>query len=140
LVFDSATDPDTVTRYAPVSPRVEVVVTTTDRAFGVLGRLVEVEVFERAESLRQRRSTSGGGAAGRWYTTTLASDVAARDGIGLELDDVAPAPGRGLILEAFHDDTTREWTFTAHVTDPLPFELVERFIIEARARLASPAD
>lgn len=27
---------------------------------------------------------------GRWYATTLASDLA-RDGIGLELDDVAPA-------------------------------------------------
>jgi hypothetical protein len=35
---------------------------------------------------------------GRWYTTTLASDVHTRDGMGLELDDVAPAPGRGTVL------------------------------------------
>jgi hypothetical protein len=74
---------------------------------------------------------------GRWYSTTLACDVAARSGMGLELDDVAPAPGRGSILEAFHDDTTGQWTFTAHVTGPLPFELVEQFVIEARAQLAS---
>jgi hypothetical protein len=51
---------------------------------------------------------------GRWYTTTLASDVQTRDGMGLELDDVAPAPGRGTVLEAFHD---------------------EQFIAEARRRL-----
>jgi hypothetical protein len=29
---------------------------------------------------------------GRWYTASLASDIHTRDGIGLELDDVAPAP------------------------------------------------
>jgi hypothetical protein len=72
---------------------------------------------------------------GRWYMTTLASDVHTRDGMGLELDDVAPAPGRGTVLEAFHDDTTGEVTFTAHVTEPLPFELVEQFLAEARRRL-----
>jgi hypothetical protein len=72
---------------------------------------------------------------GRWYTTTLASDVQTRDGMGLELDDVAPAPGRGTVLDAFHDDTNGEITFTAHVTDPLPLELVEQFIAEARRRL-----
>ncbi len=72
---------------------------------------------------------------GRWYSVTLASDVATRDGIGLELDDVAPAPCRGTVLEAFQDDTTGELTFTAYVTDPLPFELVEKFIAEARRRL-----
>jgi hypothetical protein len=75
---------------------------------------------------------------GHWYATTLASDVLTRDGIGLELDDIAPAPGRGSVLEAFHDYTTGALTFTAHVTDPLPLELVEQFVAEARHRLASP--
>jgi hypothetical protein len=69
---------------------------------------------------------------GRWYATTLASDVHARDGMGLELYDVAPAPGRGAGLEAFHHDASGEITFAAHVNDPLPLKLVEQFIAEAR--------
>jgi len=72
---------------------------------------------------------------GRWYTATLASSVTSRDGMGLELDDVAPAPGRGSVLEAFHDDTSGEMTFISYSTEPLPFELVEQFIVEARRRL-----
>ena len=55
--------------------------------------------------------------------------------MGLELDDVAPAPGRGSVLEAFYDDRTGEMTFRAFVDDPLPFELVEKFVAEARERL-----
>jgi hypothetical protein len=72
---------------------------------------------------------------GRWYATSLAGDVHTRGGMGLELDDVAPAPGRGTVLEAFRDDSTGELTFTAHVTDPLPLDLVEQFLTEARRRL-----
>jgi hypothetical protein len=71
----------------------------------------------------------------RWYAITLTSDVLTRDGVRLELDDVAPAPGRGTVLEAFYDDTTGRMTFTAFANDPLPFELVEQFITEARRRL-----
>lgn len=77
---------------------------------------------------------------GRWYSTTVASWVSGRDGLGLELDDVAPAPGRGPVLEAFRDDTTGDLTFTAYVADPLPFELVEQFIAEARHELARSSD
>ena len=75
---------------------------------------------------------------GRWYAMTLASDVLTRDGIGLELDDIGPAPERGQVLEAFQDDTTGEVTFTAHVAEPLPFDLVEQFVREARRRLILP--
>ena len=74
---------------------------------------------------------------GRSYTTTLAGLVASRDGMSLELEDLAPAPGRGVVLEAFHDDVTGEMTFTYYVAEPLPFELVEEFIAEAR-RLLPP--
>jgi hypothetical protein len=77
---------------------------------------------------------------GRWYATTLASDVFTRAGIGLELEDVGPAPGRGSVLEAFRDDTTGQVTFTAHVTEPLPFDLVEQFVSEARRRLTVPSE
>ena len=73
---------------------------------------------------------------GRYYAVTVASDVATRDGIGLELDDVAPAPGRGLVLEVFRDDAAdQQLLFTALSGDPLPLELVEQFLEEAREAL-----
>ena len=43
---------------------------------------------------------------------------------------------RGLVLEAFRDDTTGDLTFSAYATHPLPIELVEQFIAEARHQLA----
>jgi hypothetical protein len=72
---------------------------------------------------------------GRWYATTLGSCVGTRDGMSLELEDVAPAPGRGTLLEAFYDDLTGEMSFIPHMTEPLPFELVEQFIAEAKEQL-----
>lgn len=69
---------------------------------------------------------------GRYYTVTPFSDVATRDGFGFELEDIGPAPSRGLVLEAFWDDSTSEFTFTAHTQEPLSFGLVEKFIAEAR--------
>ncbi len=70
---------------------------------------------------------------GRYYHVIGFSDVASRDGYGWELEDVAPAPGRGTVLEAFFDDTTREFTFWARGGDVmLPFALVEHFVSEAR--------
>lgn len=64
---------------------------------------------------------------------TAFSDVATRDGYGWELDDVAPAPGRGTVLEAFLDDTTGSFTFWARGGDViLPFALVEHFVSKAR--------
>jgi hypothetical protein len=77
---------------------------------------------------------------GRHYAATLASDVATRDGLGLELEDVGPAPGRGLVLEAFQDDTTELFTFRAFLADPLPFALVEQFVEEGRRRLTKDGD
>jgi tetratricopeptide (TPR) repeat protein len=59
LVFDNATSADAVGRYAPVGPGVAVVVTTTDRSFGGLGRLVEVDVYGRAESLAYLAERTG---------------------------------------------------------------------------------
>lgn len=63
---------------------------------------------------------------------TKFSDVATRDGYGWELNDVAPAPARGLVLEAFWDDTTGDFTFWSRPEEPLPFALVEHFMAQAR--------
>jgi hypothetical protein len=76
---------------------------------------------------------------GRYYLVTAFSDVAGRDGYGWELEDVAPAPGRGSICEAFYDDTISQFTFKALTQDPLPFALIERFVTEA-ATSVPPSD
>ena len=75
---------------------------------------------------------------GRYYMVTAFSDVATRDGYGWELEDVAPAPGLAQVLEAFYDDTTKEFTFRCYTERVLPFALVERFVREARLGVPPP--
>jgi hypothetical protein len=62
---------------------------------------------------------------GRHYLDTWFSDVATRDGYGWELEETGPS-GRGVVLEAFWDDTTGLLTFTAVANEPLPFRLLLR--------------
>ena len=73
----------------------------------------------------------------RWYAVTMTSVVSHlnRDGMALELEDVGPSPGRGLVLEAFYDDDTGHMSLTSSTTEPLPIPLVEAFIAEVRRRL-----
>lgn len=68
---------------------------------------------------------------GRWYEVTIASDPT---GLAAELDDVASAPGRGMVLDAHRNDDTGEWTFGCYA-ERLPLAIVERFIAEARGWL-----
>jgi hypothetical protein len=70
---------------------------------------------------------------GRQYAVTAFSDVATRDGYGWELAEVAPAPARGTVLEAFFDDSTGKFTFSALGDVVLPFALVEHFVDRARS-------
>ncbi|HVF04264.1 MAG TPA: hypothetical protein VNA20_05440 [Frankiaceae bacterium] len=72
---------------------------------------------------------------GRWYQPTFASSGHPRDGFALEVEDVAPAPGRGLVFEVFRDDVSGDVAFTAFTTDPLPFALVEKAVAVARDEL-----
>jgi hypothetical protein len=69
---------------------------------------------------------------GRYYEVVKASDVATRDGYGYELWELG-ASGRGMVLEAFWDDTTGLFTFTALTQEPLPFGLVQQFVTDAAA-------
>jgi hypothetical protein len=71
----------------------------------------------------------------RWYAVSGVSEVGARDGFSLELEDIGPAPGRGVLLVAFRDDQTGETTIDSKLIESLPLELVERFLAEARLRL-----
>lgn len=66
---------------------------------------------------------------GRWYQVTIAGDPT---GLAAELDDVAPAPGRGTVMDAHRKDDTGEWTF-GYYAERLPLVVAERFIGSARA-------
>ncbi|GAB3055158.1 hypothetical protein GCM10027053_14980 [Intrasporangium mesophilum] len=68
---------------------------------------------------------------GRHSAVTRFSDVSSRDGYGWELSDVGPGAGRGLVCEAFYDDSLQAFTFTAAVTSALPFALIHQFVTEA---------
>lgn len=72
---------------------------------------------------------------GRHYDIVMASDVI-RDGMGLELWDVAPTPGRGLVAEAFWSDADGTLTFTGNDL-PVPFEALEHFVAQVRPRLTA---
>ena len=51
LVFDDAADPDGLRPLLPATGSTQIVVTSTDRAFGGMGASVDVSVFTRPESL-----------------------------------------------------------------------------------------
>jgi hypothetical protein len=70
---------------------------------------------------------------GRWYSPGIASDP---DGLAVELEDVGPAPGRGVVMDAHRHATTGEYTFAYYAEDRLPLAVVERFISEARRWIA----
>jgi tetratricopeptide (TPR) repeat protein len=61
LVFDNAVDPDALREFVPAIGDTRVVITSTDRAFGELGREVDVAAFSRAESLTYLRQRTGSG-------------------------------------------------------------------------------
>lgn len=69
---------------------------------------------------------------GRWYQATIASDPA---GLAAELNDIAPAPGRGIVMDAHRNDDTGQTTFGCYAEGRLPLAVVERFVAEARGWL-----
>jgi hypothetical protein len=73
---------------------------------------------------------------GRYYLLSSFIDVAEQGGFGWELEDVGPAPTRGVVLEAFRAGDG-EFTFTAYTDRPLPFGLVHRFVTEAGREIGS---
>jgi len=68
---------------------------------------------------------------GKEYEFIRASDVI-RDGMALECSEVGST--KGPILEAFWNDSTGRFTFSAF-EQHLPFELVEEFVRAARKGL-----
>ncbi|MBY8862715.1 hypothetical protein K7711_40040 [Nocardia sp. CA2R105] len=68
---------------------------------------------------------------GRYYVVWRVTDSGEQDTLGWELEDVGPSPGRGIVLEAFGQDASGEFVFTAFTDQPLPFALVHRFVVEA---------
>jgi hypothetical protein len=66
------------------------------------------------------------------YRTTVGSDVD-RDGFYAELTRTTNGKIE-LIAEAFFNDATSEFTFTAFVKE-IPFDIIEKFIEEAKRRV-----
>jgi hypothetical protein len=69
---------------------------------------------------------------GRQYSLTRACDLE-RDGMGLEMDDIADG-GRELVLYAFYSDADGRISLSAFRED-LPLAMVEWFISRARELL-----
>ena len=59
LVLDNATDPDGLRPFLPATGGTQIVVTTTDRAFAMLGQPVDVSAFTRPESAGYLRERTG---------------------------------------------------------------------------------
>jgi hypothetical protein len=68
----------------------------------------------------------------RHYGVTAASTP---DSFDLELEDLGPGTGRGFIAIASMSDGIEAVTLRVLIDHPLPLELLERFIAEARLRL-----
>lgn len=69
---------------------------------------------------------------GRYYALTLASTPETLD---LELDDIGPDAGLGRVLIASTDGETGMTTLRCFTDAPLPVELLEAFLDEARRTL-----
>jgi hypothetical protein len=59
--------------------------------------------------------------------------------MGLELTELSPGHGPGPVLEAFLHDDGSSFDFLGHRAASLPFDVVERFVAEARRSLL-PSD
>ncbi|MBF4162589.1 hypothetical protein [Nocardioides acrostichi] len=73
---------------------------------------------------------------GRKFEVVMASDLD-RDGMALELTDLADAPGVGPVLEAFWHDSAPGFDFIVHRPTVVPLPVIERFVNEA-SRLLPP--
>ena len=74
---------------------------------------------------------------GRHYLLTLAST---QDSMDLELDLVGDASGdQRPVLLASCDDESQDLTLSVFTSEPLPLDLIERFIGEARTSLPGRA-
>jgi hypothetical protein len=71
---------------------------------------------------------------GRQFEVVMASDLD-RDGMALELTDLADESGVGPVLEAFWHDSEPGSDFIVHRSTVLPLPVIERFVEEARRRL-----
>jgi len=72
---------------------------------------------------------------GRGFELLLVEDTE-RGGRSVELWEIAPAPGRGLLLEAF-GSAGGQFTFSALTREDIPLEALEWFVGRARATLTS---
>jgi hypothetical protein len=69
---------------------------------------------------------------GRSFGVVMTSVVIpAQDGIALAVEDVASAPGRGLLARAWWDGPGGRLSFPAYTNDPLPTAVIGWAVAEA---------
>ncbi|WP_216902172.1 tetratricopeptide repeat protein [Nocardia alni] len=59
LVFDNATDPDSIRTLLPTGGATQVVITSTDRSFAALGESIDIRPYTREESLAHLQAATG---------------------------------------------------------------------------------
>lgn len=72
--------------------------------------------------------------AGQLFEVVMASDLI-RDGMVLELTDLAQDASPGPVLEIFWSDVDNTFTFLAHRPAQVPMDILTRFVESARQRL-----
>ena len=73
---------------------------------------------------------------GRGFELLLVDDTE-RDGRSVELWEIAPAPGRGLLLEAFRSAADGQLSFSAFTREDVPLDALEWFVGRARTTLTN---
>jgi hypothetical protein len=66
------------------------------------------------------------------YESIVASDIAGRDGLGVELHN----PLGNRLAEIFRDDTKHTIEFSSNTGETIPFDVLEIFVERASDRLA----
>jgi tetratricopeptide (TPR) repeat protein len=100
IVFNNASDPDTLLPYLPAAGKTQLVVTSTDRAFSDWGTPIDVAEFDRAQSvsyLTGRTGLEGGFDA---------------DAVAEKLGDLPLA-----LSQAATTISRRHWTFKRYLTE-----------------------
>ena len=116
LVFDNATDPDRLSEFLPVLGATKVVITSTDHDFTSLGAALDLEVYDRAVSVRYLHDATG-------HRATPPDDAGAGE-IAEDLGDLPLA-----LAQAATTITARRLDYTTYrqlLTGPLPRALTRR--------------
>ncbi|MFG1773207.1 tetratricopeptide repeat protein [Nocardia salmonicida] len=99
LIFDNATNPDSVREALPATGNCRIVITSTNREFSTLGSSLSITVYERSESIRMLHESTG------------LRDSEGADAIAQDLEDLPLA-----LTQAAATITTRHLNYADYLT------------------------